>query len=114
MIVKRNLLAFHPSLGHKIAITPRELVLDRVLLMKDSPIYAFAHDLVESFDIFLVKDSHRTARLISLADSLADGDVTFADLEVLLQVADIGVMKVDIEETNIPDLIRQVVRRVQT
>lgn len=108
-----SVLTFHQSLGSKIEVTPRELVLSRALLLKDSPIHAFAHDLVESFDIVLVKDSHRTARLRSLADSLADGDVTFADLEALLQVADIGVMKIDIEETNIPERIRRAVRRFE-
>lgn len=108
-----DVLTFHPSLRAKIEVTPRELVLSRALLLKDSPLHAFAHDLVESFDIVLVKDSHRTARLSSLADSLADGDVTFADLEALLQVADIGVMKVDIEEKNIPERIRRALRRFE-
>lgn len=110
---EENVLTFHQSLGSKIEVTPRELVLSRALLLRDSAIHAFAHDLVESFDIVLVKDSHRTARLRSLADSLADGDVTFADLEALLQVADIGVLKVDIEETNIPERIRRAVRRFE-
>ncbi|MEB4613696.1 AAA family ATPase, partial [Leucobacter sp. M11] len=110
---EENVLSFHQSLGSKIEVTPRELVLSRALLLKGSAIHAFAHDLVESFDIVLVKDSHRTARLRSLADSLADGDVTFADLEALFQVADIGVMKVDIEETNIPERIRRAVLRFE-
>lgn len=108
-----HVLTFHPSLRAKIEVTPRELVLSRSLLLKDSPLHAFAHDLVESFDIVLVKDSHRTARLASLADSLADGDVTFADLEALLQVADIGVLKVDIEETNIPERLQRALRRLE-
>ena len=110
---EENVLTFHQSFGSKIEVTPRELVLSRALLLKNSPIHVFAHDLVESFNIVLVKDSHRTARLRSLADSLADGDVTFTDLEALLQVADIGVMKVDIEETNIPERIRRAVRRFE-
>lgn len=110
---EEDVLTFHQSLRAKIEVTPRELVLSRALLLKDSPLHAFAHDLVESFDIVLVKDSHRTARLSSLADSLADGDVTFADLEALLQVADIGVLKVDIEEKNIPERIRRAVRRFE-
>lgn len=108
-----HVLTFHPSLRAKIEVTQRELVLSRALLLKGSPLHAFAHDFIESFDIVLVKDSHRTARLAGLADSLADGDVTFADLVALLQVADIGVLKVDIEETNIPERIRRAVRRFQ-
>lgn len=110
---EENVLTFHQSLGSKIEVTPRELVLSRALLLKDTSLHAFAHDLVEGFDIVLVKDSHRAARLRSLADSLADGDVTFADLEALLQVADIGVLKVDIEEKNIPERIRRAVRRFE-
>lgn len=108
---EENVLTFHQSLGTKTEVTPRELVLSRALLLKDSSIYAFAHDLVESFDIVLVKDSHRTARLTSLADSLEDGDLTFSDLETLLRVADIGVLKVDIGERDIPEPIRRAVRR---
>ncbi|WP_070161061.1 AAA family ATPase [Nesterenkonia sp. PF2B19] len=110
---EEGLLAFHPSLRAKIEVTPRELVLSRALLLKESSLYAFADDLVESFDIVLVKDSHRTARLSNLADSLADGDVTFPDLESLLQVADIGVLNVSIEETNIPERIRLAFRRLE-
>lgn len=110
---EEGVLSFHPSLRAKIEVTPRELVLSRALLLKDTALHTFATDLVESFDIVLVKDSHRTARLSNLADSLADGDVTFSDLEALLQVADIGVVKVDIEEKNIPERIRRALRRLE-
>ncbi|MCS6711765.1 ATP-binding protein [Brachybacterium sp. EF45031] len=110
---EEGLLTFHPSLRTKIEVTPRELVLSRALLLKESSLYAFADDLVESFDIVLVKDSHRAVRLSKLADSLADGDVTFPDLEALLQVADIGVLNVSIEETNIPERIRLAFRRLE-
>ncbi|WP_058234216.1 AAA family ATPase [Devriesea agamarum] len=106
-----NVLTFHQSFGSKIEVTPRELVLSRALLLKDSPIHAFARDLVESFDVVLAKDSHRTARLSGLADSLAYREITLAGLVTLLQVADIGVMKVDIEETNFPERIYRAIRR---
>jgi hypothetical protein len=76
-------------------------------------LHAFAHDLVDSFDVVLVKDSHREARLASIADSLAEGDITFSDLETLLHVADIGVTNVSIEETNIPERIRLALRRLE-
>ncbi len=110
---EEGVLVFHPSLRAKIEVTPRELILSRALLLKDAPLHAFASDVVDGFDIVLVKDSHRTARLSNLADSLADGDVTFGDLEALLQVADIGVLKVDIEEKNIPERIRRALRRFE-
>src|SRR5699024_1948883 len=60
-------------------------------------------------DAVLVKDSHREARLRDIADSLADKTITFADLEALLQVADLGVVKVDIEERDIPERVRRAI-----
>lgn len=110
---EKDILTFHQSLRSKIEVTPRELVLSRALLLKESSLYTLANGLVESFDIVSVKDSHRAARLARLADSLAEGDVTFSDLEALLQVADIGVRKVEIEETNIPESIRLAFRRLE-
>lgn len=106
-------LTFHPSLRAKIDVTERELVLSRALLLKDSHLHPIARDLISRFDCVLVKDSHREARLSSIADSLADGIITFSDLEALLQVADIGVVEVGLEETNIPDNIRRALRRLR-
>lgn len=106
-----NTLTFHTSLRAKIEVTPRELVLSRALLLHDSSLHALADDLESSFDYVLVKDSHREARLKDIADSLSEGTITFPDLEVLLQVADIGVEKVDIEETNMPEHIRRALSR---
>jgi AAA15 family ATPase/GTPase len=103
-------LTFHQSLRAKIEVTPRELVLSRALLLKDSPLRAFAHDLVSKFDIVLVKDSHRAARLTSIANSLAEGDITFDDLVALLQVADIGVTEVSVETRDMTEQIRRVFR----
>ncbi|MPM15012.1 hypothetical protein SDC9_61377 [bioreactor metagenome] len=105
-------LTFHQSLRAKIEVTGRELVLSRALLLPDSPLYPVAHDLASGFDCVLVKDSHREARLSSIADSLAEGTITFTDLEALLQVADIGVAKVSIEETNIPERVRRALGRL--
>jgi len=103
--------ALHSSLRSQVEVTGRELVLSRALLLHDSPFHGVAHDLATSFDAVLVKDSHREARLKSIADSLADGNITFADLEALLQAADIGVVKVGIEERNIPEQVRRALRR---
>jgi len=106
-------LTFHQSLRTKIEVTGRELVLSRALLLHDSPLYPIADDLVSGFDCVLVKDSHREVRLSNIADSLAEGTITFADLEALLQAADIGVVKVSIEETKIPDHLRRVLSRLR-
>lgn len=106
-------LTFHQSLRAKIEVTGRELVLSRALLLHDSPLNPVAHDLISGFDCVLVKDSHRAVRLSSIADSLAEGTVTFTDLEALLQVADIGVVKVSIKETDIPEHVRRALRRLR-
>ncbi|GAA4923026.1 AAA family ATPase [Stackebrandtia albiflava] len=106
-------LKFHQSLRAKIEVTARELVLSRALLLDESLLHPVARGLASGFDCVLVKDSHRAERLASLADSLAEGSVTFTDLEALLQVADIGVVKVGIEETNIPEHVRRVLRRLR-
>ncbi|MFC8046890.1 ATP/GTP-binding protein [Nocardia sp. NPDC057353] len=106
-------LTFHPSLRTKIEVTGRELVLSRALLLPGSPLHSVANALVTGFDCVLVKDSHREARLSNIADLLAEGSITFADLEALLQVADIGVVQVGIEETEIPDHIRRVLNRIR-
>ncbi|MEV0359705.1 ATP-binding protein [Nocardia sp. NPDC050697] len=106
-------VAFHPSLRARIEVTGRELVLSRSLLLHDSPLYSVANTLVAGFDCVLVKDSHREARLSNIADLLAEGSITFADLEALLRVADIGVVQVGIEETEIPEHIRQALSRIR-
>lgn len=104
-------LKLHPSMRTVGAVTNRELVLSRALLMPDSPLHAIAERLVKGFDYVTVKDSHREARLKSIADSLTDGTITFSDLELLLQVADIGVTRVNIEESSIPEEIRRAALR---
>ncbi len=106
-----DVLTFHPSLRTRFEVTERELVLSRARLLRPSLLRAIADDLTSKFDFVLVKDSHREARLASIADSLAEGAITFADLEGLLQVADIGVVKVDIEERNIPEHWHRAYRR---
>lgn len=104
-------LYFHQSLGGRIAVSARELVLSRALTLGDEHLGIFAARLGEQFDIVQVKDSHREARLASIADSLADGDITFPDLEALLRVADIGIAKVELEESKIPGRILSVLQR---
>lgn len=100
-------LKLHPSMRTVGTVTNRELVLSRALLMPNSPLHVIAERLVAKFDYVTVKDSHREARLNSIADSLADGSITFADLELLLHVADIGVTSVGIEERQMPEEIRR-------
>ena len=109
---ENKVLKFHESFRARVDVTPRELVLSRALQFKGYPFQQIAADMVASFDIVLVRESHRSARLAGIADSLADGDITFRDLEALLAVADIGVEKVAVEERNIPEPIRRALSRL--
>lgn len=102
---------FHSSVGTRVEVTDRELILSRSLLLPDSPLRDNARGLVNRFDVVLVKDSHREARLASIADSLAEGSITFEDLEKLLRIADIGVLSVRVEEHDIPEKFRLALRR---
>ncbi|MFB9775242.1 AAA family ATPase [Brevibacterium otitidis] len=95
----------------QVAVTPRELALSRARLLPASPLHGIAEALVSSFDAVSVKDSHREARLIDIADALANGAISFADLLLLLQAADIGVTNVEIEEADLPEHVRKAVMR---
>ncbi|MCG7528059.1 ATP-binding protein [Streptomyces sp. OfavH-34-F] len=102
-----GVLKFHPSLRGRIDVTGRELVLSRALLFNESSLHTIARELVDRFDCVLVKDSPREARLRDIADSLAEGTITFPDVEALLQVAGIGVDGVSLEETETPKEVRR-------
>lgn len=103
--------SFHASLRGRIDVTSRELILSRALLMgDDTPLSSIARDVASSFDAVQVKDSHREARLRQIANSLAEKTIAFADLEVLLQSADIGVLKVDIDEKSVPKQVQRLIR----
>lgn len=106
-----NPLVLHQSVRVLGEVTDRELVLSRAYLLRHPQLHAIAADLLEHVDFILVKDSHRERRLADIADSLADDSITFADLEALLRVADIGIEKVSIEESNIPDYVRRAFQR---
>ncbi|MGY5766429.1 AAA family ATPase [Brachybacterium sp. DNPG3] len=104
-------LKFHQSLRARIEVTARELVLSRALLLETSSLHPIAEALVSSIDVVLVKDSHREQRLASIAHALRSGEISYADLEALLRVADIGITKVDLEERNLPEHISRAVNR---
>lgn len=106
-------LKFHQSLRAGIEVTRRELVLSRALLLPESALHPVAHDLSAHFDYMLVKEDHREAQLRHIANSLADGSIKFDDLESLLQIADIGIVKVKVEESKIPDNIRRILYQLE-
>ncbi|WP_158239381.1 ATP/GTP-binding protein [Brachybacterium sp. UMB0905] len=87
-------------------VTDRELVLSRALHFPQSPLHDVARRLVDEFDVVLVKDSYREARLSMIADMLASGAIDVDDLQALLRIADIGVTAVRIEEQDLPQAFR--------
>lgn len=104
-------LKIHSSLGRVGQVTRRELILSRALLLGQSPLASVAEDLNRSFEIVTVQDSDRARRLESITDSLTEGSLTFDDIVALLQVADIGVEKVDIHEADLPKNFQQALER---
>ncbi len=94
------------TLRPSVEVTDRELVLSRALQLPRSQFHAVALGLTENFDVVLVHHGHREARLTTIANMLAEGSITFADLQSLLQVADIGVADVTMEERELPEHLR--------
>ncbi|QSB05233.1 AAA family ATPase [Natronoglycomyces albus] len=106
----KGTLYLHPKFRSVGKVTRRELVMSRALLLEHPQLAPIANNLVESFDLVSVKDTHREHRLRSIADSLVDGTITFEDIETLLQVADIGVEKVSVQEEELPENVREALR----
>lgn len=105
-----GLFKFHTTLRGRIEVTVRELVLSRALLMPDSALHGVAWGLASGYDFVSVKDTGRSARLSAIANSLAEGAVNFADLEALLTAADTGIQSVSIEESEMPEQARRILR----
>ncbi|KAB1640982.1 AAA family ATPase [Gulosibacter chungangensis] len=103
----------HPSIPKLGNVTDRELVLSRAILLNHPVLGAVGKDLVESFDSMTVKDTHRERRLSSITESLATGSITFDDIVTLLQVADIGVVDVEIQEDRLPIEVQEVFKGFQ-
>lgn len=102
-----DVLKLHSSIRSVSEVTRRELIMSRALLLRHPQLAPIALDLVESFDIASVKDTHRERRLDSIADSLMDGTITFDDIVTLLQAADIGVEEVSVQEEDVPKKFRE-------
>ncbi|MBW3085900.1 hypothetical protein KEM60_02111 [Austwickia sp. TVS 96-490-7B] len=94
------------TLKPSVEVTDRELVLSRALQLPKSLFHGVAVELTAHFDVVLVHHAHREARLAAIANMLADGSITFVDLQSLLQVADIGVANVSLEERDLPEHLR--------
>ncbi|QGH69327.1 ATP/GTP-binding protein [Pseudactinotalea sp. HY158] len=105
-------LRTHGSVRPLGAITRRELALSRALLLEHPQLGPIARNLVRSFDSLSVRDEDRERRLAALPRSLLERDVTFDTIVSLLQVADIGVVDVDVQEDEVPATLREILREV--
>lgn len=106
-------LKLHSSIRSVGENTRRELILSRALLLEHPQLAPIARDLVRSFDVVWVRDADRVRRLESIADSLMDGSLTFADIVTLLQVADIGIDDVTVHEESLPQHLLKALREFQ-
>ncbi len=104
----------HTSMRAIGDVTDRELALSRAYVLKHPQLAPIAADLINSFDIVSVKDTHREVRLGDIAESLVDGSISQQDIETLLQVADIGIRDVRVEENDLPEYVRQALQQFES
>ena len=105
-----GILKIHSALKSVGAVTARELIMSRAVLLDHKQLSKIGRDLVDTFDSMSVKDTHRERRLASITESLANGLITFDDIVTLLQVADIGVENVDVQEDALPVEVQSFVK----
>lgn len=103
---------FNSKLGTRFSPAPRELMLSRAKSLDESFLGKIAHGMCCKFDVVLVKDSHREARLNHIADSLAEGRITHDDIKKLLVAADIGIEDVDVDTRELPEFIREIFEKM--
>ncbi|MCL2850410.1 MAG: ATP-binding protein [Micrococcales bacterium] len=95
------------------ATTSRELFLSRAANLGHDGVVP-VHDAIGSgIDIVRFGDHHRSHRLSAVIDALVDGSVTPEQINVLLQVADIGITTVQIREDQMPEHVRQAISRLE-
>ncbi|PQZ92282.1 hypothetical protein CQ018_12315 [Arthrobacter sp. MYb227] len=84
------------------AVTRRELILSRALLLEHTELTKIGQSLIEGIELAPFGDTNRERRLASITESLLQQEMSFDDLTTLLQVADIGVHSVAVKEDHAP------------
>ncbi|MCL2465861.1 MAG: ATP-binding protein [Micrococcales bacterium] len=95
------------------ATTSRELFLSRAASMGHEGVVAVHNAIISGIDIVRFGDHHRSHRLSAVIDALVDGSVTPEQINVLLQVADIGITTVQLREDQMPEQVRQAISRLE-
>ncbi len=100
--VKVSLPRGLPAAAALRAITRRELLLSRAVLMEHPVLAPIGRALLEDLDVIRVGDHDRERRLRGLIDALASGDVDFEGIATMLRIADIGIDSVTLREEEMP------------
>ncbi|KGF01621.1 AAA family ATPase [Actinomyces sp. S4-C9] len=108
------------KLGHgmgSIEVAPKELVLSRALQLEKGLLSEIAKKILGYLTIYRVGDQAMQQRLDSIATELKSGDLRLDDLVSLARVADVGIEKIFVEETEAPEefskFVRELHRRMQ-
>lgn len=94
-----------------IQVNERELALSRALQLPQSPFHEVAVGLAYGCDVMLAHHAHREACLGTFTDMLAEGSMSCADVQALLEVADIGVTEVEVGKTPLSEAISSSVNK---
>ncbi|MDP9806731.1 AAA15 family ATPase/GTPase [Trueperella bonasi] len=104
------------SLGGKlgrIEVSPKELVLSRVLRVNRGVLTAISEAMLDGLTIFNVGDEERDKRLSNITGQLAAGRLRFHDLVDLARIADVGVEEISVEETEVPPRVLEILKNIQ-
>jgi hypothetical protein len=78
----------------KLEVNDRELALSRALVLKRKDVLQeISESIINGID-FILLNRDQKSRIDSIAEDLAENAMSFEELELLLQIADIGIQKV--------------------
>lgn len=88
------------------AITRRELVMSRAILLDHPVIAPIGRALLNDLDVIRVGDANRERRLKGLIEALARQEIDFDGVATMLRIADIGIDAVTLREEEMPPQLR--------
>lgn len=89
----------------------RELFLSRAAASRHAVLRPIATSITENIRVAQFSDADRRARLQRITNDLATGVITFDDVVTLLGVADVGIGKVEVQTSEVPDHILRVLKK---
>lgn len=80
----------------KVEVNHRELILSRALVLNRKDILQeISESIIRGID-FILLNRDQQSRIDAIVKALAENSISFEELETLLQIADIGIQKVDL------------------